>query len=90
LFFQWSLCRNRFSINRCSYQFCRIDQFNSRTYQFCSRFAGICCANQSLHRLSSQPAALCRSLLVSSLATYRYRLFSFMTSCSSTSHGPLS
>ena len=58
LFFQLSLCRNRFSINRCS-------------DQFCSRFAGICCANQSLYRLSSRPVALCRSLLSSSPSTYR-------------------
>jgi len=76
LFFQWSSCRNRFPIDRCS------------CFQVYRRFVGVYCVDQSLHRLSSWPAALYISLLVSSLATSRYKLFSSITSCLSTSHGP--
>jgi hypothetical protein len=83
LFFQWSLCKNMFSNNRCScFQVCccRIDQL-------CSRFAGVSGVDQSLHRLSSRPTTLCRSLLISSPATSRYRLVSSTTNYLLTSHG---
>jgi len=83
LFFKWSLCRNRFSIAICS---C-LQVWRCRTTQFCSSFAGVCCTDQSLHRLSRRPEALCRPSLISSPATSRYWLSFSMPGCSPTSHG---
>jgi len=90
LSFQWSLCRNRFSITECACsQVCcnRVARFCSRSSQFCSSLTSVCSADQSLHCFSSWSTALCRPLLISSSAPSRYKSHFSMPSCSSTSHG---